>query len=281
MENSNILLDEQPLIVLPKLATLLGLNEAIVLQQLHYWLKKNPKMRDGHSWIYNSISEWHSQFPFWSFDTVKRTIARLVDSGLIIKGHFNKSSFDRTLWYRLDYDALNETVKERSFFEQQKDIGANCTNQSEQIDQETSEQIAPINSGNTHQPIPENTTETTITSKKKVSKKETAAIPAFDEIIARYTSNQRLQEAVKDFIKMRVSMKKTPTNRALELIFEKLDKIAPNDEMKIEILNRSIINNWGDVFELKPPQGSLRDSPKKGRSPLEDLHDFLKGERYG
>ncbi len=35
---NNLLLDEHPLLVMPKLATLIGLNEAIVLQQVHYWL---------------------------------------------------------------------------------------------------------------------------------------------------------------------------------------------------------------------------------------------------
>ena len=37
---SRLLLEDEPLVVLPKLATVIGLNEAIILQQLHYWLEK-------------------------------------------------------------------------------------------------------------------------------------------------------------------------------------------------------------------------------------------------
>jgi len=36
--SSSLLIAVPPLIVLPTLATLVGLNEAIFLQQLHYWL---------------------------------------------------------------------------------------------------------------------------------------------------------------------------------------------------------------------------------------------------
>ena len=33
-----LLIDEPPLMVLPSLAAVIGLNEAIMLQQIHYWL---------------------------------------------------------------------------------------------------------------------------------------------------------------------------------------------------------------------------------------------------
>jgi len=265
MDHSSILFNEPPLVVSPRLAKLVGLNEAIILQQLHYWLQRNPKVRDGRRWIYNSIPDWQRQFPFWGVDTVKRTIAKLVTSKLVIKGDYNKSSFDKTSWYSLDYSILNLLIAAAP------SMSANCT--------DGQMQDAPMDEGSMHRPIPETSTETISTKIKKVSKKE-AALPAFDELIAGYTSNPKLKEAIREFIRMRVSMKKVPTNRALEIIFEKLDKMAPNDEAKTEIVNRSIVNNWGDVFELKPPPGSLKPPPKKtGGSPLEDLEDFLKEER--
>jgi len=283
MNYSNILLDEQPLIVVPKLAVLLGLNEALVLQQFHYWLNKSTNIRNNMKWIYNSIAEWHAQFPFWSYDTVKRTIARLVEMGLIIKGHFNKSAFDRTLWYTLDYVVLNTKIKEMFYQELQIPNGANCTNQLEQIAHNSSGQAAPINCGTLPQPIPEITHKNTQINNKKVRKKEAAALPAFDELVQRYTQNQKLRDTIFEFIKMRVSMKKTPTNRALEIIFEKLDSMAKTDLAKIEILNRSIVNNWQDVFELKVPQGSFKTHssppPKKPGSPIDDLVDFLMEEK--
>lgn len=107
---SNLLLDEQPLIILPKLAELIGLNEAIILQQVHYWVSINKKvknnMRDGEYWTYNTFLEWQEQFPFWSLNTIKRTIASLEKRNLLIVGNFNKMKIDRTKWYRINYKEL-------------------------------------------------------------------------------------------------------------------------------------------------------------------------------
>ncbi|HDE3362621.1 TPA: DnaD domain protein, partial [Staphylococcus aureus] len=38
---NKLLIDDYPIQVLPKLAELIGLNEAIVLQQIHYWLNNS------------------------------------------------------------------------------------------------------------------------------------------------------------------------------------------------------------------------------------------------
>ena len=56
--DTKLLLDEYPLLVLPKLAEKIGLNESIVLQQIHYWNVQNERIKnnfkDGHYWTYNS-----------------------------------------------------------------------------------------------------------------------------------------------------------------------------------------------------------------------------------
>ena len=40
---SKLLINEQPLQVLPSLAEAIGLNQAIALQQVHYWLENARK----------------------------------------------------------------------------------------------------------------------------------------------------------------------------------------------------------------------------------------------
>ena len=281
MEHSNILLDEQPLIVLPKLATFLGLNEAIVLQQLNYWLRKSTNVREERAWAYNSIGNWHKQFPFWSFETVKRTIRRLVDLEIVIKGNFNRSSLDKTLWYAIDYEKLNVILREKGGLNEKNDIGSICSNGGSNCTDDRLGQIDPmLDRVNLTRPIPEITTETTISDTNKESKKE-GSLLAFSVLVERYTQNLKLRDTIFEFIRMRVHIKKTPTNRALEIIFETLNKLASSDEMKIEILNRSIVNNWQDVFALKVPEGSLKPQPKKTGSPLEQLADFLKEEKDG
>lgn len=106
-ENKKLLFDSQPIVVVPELAARFGLNEAIVLQQIHYWIEINRQSGknsiDGYWWTYNTYTEWQSQFPFWSESTVKRIIANLEKKGVVISGTFNKVGFDRTKWYRIDY----------------------------------------------------------------------------------------------------------------------------------------------------------------------------------
>ena len=72
-----------------------------------------------------------------------------------------------------------------------------------------------------------------------------------DKIIEAYTKNDLLVEAIRDFIKMRSTIKKPLTDRALKGILNKLDNIANDDLEKVEILENSIMNCWQGVFELK------------------------------
>lgn len=105
---SKLLINEYPIAVLPKLAKVIGLNEAIVLQQVHYWLE-NPKTGvwfGGHKWIHNTYAEWQENFPFWSVETVKRAIHSLEDVGLLISEQFAPNPFDKTKSYRVNYEQL-------------------------------------------------------------------------------------------------------------------------------------------------------------------------------
>ena len=102
----SLLISEPPLQVLPSLAVKIGLNEAIILQQIHYWLLKSNNVRDGYKWVYNSYSEWNKQFPFFSRNTMIRAFNSLEKQGLLITANYNKASFDKTKWYRIDYEKL-------------------------------------------------------------------------------------------------------------------------------------------------------------------------------
>ena len=102
------------LVINPKLAAKIGLNEAIILQQLHYWLEM-PGVgefdSDGHKWIYNTYEQWHENFPFYSVITIKRTFLKLEKEGFIIakhKAHHGK----RTKYYRINYEALRRLEEE-------------------------------------------------------------------------------------------------------------------------------------------------------------------------
>lgn len=103
---SKLLLDDKPIIVLPSLAKKVGLNEAIFLQQLNYWLQESKHCYEDKKWVYNTQEDWQDQFPFWSISTIRRTISKLESIGLLISGNFNKKNFDRTKWYTISYEEL-------------------------------------------------------------------------------------------------------------------------------------------------------------------------------
>ncbi|MDG6896507.1 hypothetical protein A6A19_00405 [Actinobacillus delphinicola] len=135
---NKLLIDDQPLQVLPNLAKLIGLNEAIVLQQIHYLLKISKNYRDGYKWVYNSFEQWVEIFPFWSMSTIKRIFKSLENSDLVISSsNQNKLKFDKTKWYRINYSKLNQLVSNlmnEEMQEYQAEIDEQSTKFDEPID---------------------------------------------------------------------------------------------------------------------------------------------------
>ena len=95
------LFDEQPIVANKALARALGLNEALVLQQINYWIEINKKSdknyHDGKYWTYNSIMVWQeNDFDYVSVDIVKRASAKLEKAGYLLIGNYSKDPGDKT-----------------------------------------------------------------------------------------------------------------------------------------------------------------------------------------
>ncbi|HQS84981.1 MAG TPA: DnaA N-terminal domain-containing protein [Alphaproteobacteria bacterium] len=105
---SSLLINEPPLQVLPTLAHRIGLNEALMLQQVHYWL--NPKLNrnifEKRYWVHNTYRQWQTQFPFWSQRTIQRILLSLEEKGLLLA--FLRNDFHKTKHYTIDYDQLHK-----------------------------------------------------------------------------------------------------------------------------------------------------------------------------
>lgn len=107
----SLLISEPPLQVSPTLAARIGLNNAIFVQQLHYWLLKSKNVYEEKLWVYKTLDEWIEQdFPFMSKSTLKRTISDLKKRDLIVTKTFNKMKIDKTNWYTINYN--NEALKD-------------------------------------------------------------------------------------------------------------------------------------------------------------------------
>lgn len=113
--------------------------------------------------------------------------------------------------------------------------------------------------------------------RKKERKKSDAG--SYEAILAEYTSNQELQQALLEFVKMRKLIKKPLTDRALRLILSKLDTLANDDGAKINILNQSIVNNWQGVFPLKDYSGGNQRQQQPTQARPETEADRIRREQ--
>lgn len=108
---------------------------------------------------------------------------------------------------------------------------------------------------------------------KESKKEEKPKRETYNDIISSYTENTDLKDALIEFIKMRKNIKSPMTNKALKLLLNKLDKLAKDDDTKINILDNSILNNWKSVYELKE-NTSPNNQSKKDNRPKYDENGF-------
>lgn len=87
----------------PNIAAKVGVNAAVIYQNLVFWAEKNKAnqrhIKDGYVWTYNSRRAFSELFPYLSESQVKTAIKKLVDMGLVVKGEYNNAMYDRTNWY--------------------------------------------------------------------------------------------------------------------------------------------------------------------------------------
>ena len=81
---------------------------------------------------------------------------------------------------------------------------------------------------------------------EKNNKKE-----SINSVIAEYTENKDLQDALHDFVDMRTKARKPLTVRAMKLSLNELDKLAVDDVTKIAIVNQSIVHSWLTFYKLQ------------------------------
>lgn len=87
-----------------------------------------------------------------------------------------------------------------------------------------------------------------ITTTKEVKNKR---IKDIGEFVASLTPSEKLREAISDWIDMRIKNKKPPTEKAIELAYTKVRKMASTEDEAVAIFNQSTLNNWSGVFPIK------------------------------
>ena len=86
-----------------ELAKEYGILEAILLNHLWFWIKKNKANNtnyfDGSYWTFNSTKAFSELFPYASEKKIKYALKHLREEEIIKVGNYNKDTRDRTLWY--------------------------------------------------------------------------------------------------------------------------------------------------------------------------------------
>lgn len=243
---SKLLYDESPLLVFPTLACKTGVNQAIILQQIHYWNVINEKsgnnFRDGYFWTYNTYEQWQEQFPFWHVNTIKNIIYRLESDNYIVSGNYNKLKIDRTKWYRVNHEKL--ALIEAELQEGKRKSSANVqtlSNESENID-------TTIKTRNVRA-IPKTTSNTTSETSEKYK------APFLDEMaVSPLFTNKEVVRAMRVYISdlyPRKTRKKHPILKAEQYkrVYEELCTMEAGSETLIDMMcdfmnSKSIKSDW-------------------------------------
>ena len=114
-------------------------------------------------------------------------------------------------------------------------------------------------------------------------KKKAPALSGYDAIINDLVKNEDVKATLYEFIKMRKLIKKPLTDFALKKLIGKLQKITTDPQAQIELLEKSIVNNWQDIYEPKagqprPQQASVTPLFEDvGEIDREDVLETIKG----
>lgn len=236
------------------IAVAYGLAEAIILNHMQFWIEQNEanniNFYDGSYWTYNTTKAYAEIFPYLSQRQIQCALKHLREEGILKTGNYNKSAYDRTLWY--------------AFTEKGISIMQKCKMEHTEMSNGFDAQVQPIPDNNTNNNTDNNT------NKRKTTK-------GFDAVVEEYTTNADLKATIFDFIQFRKAIKVPLTDRALTLCLNKLDKLANNDLEKIAILNQSIERGWRGLFKIKDNSFNAPAPKSNTTVPSEDDYDFERG----
>ena len=209
-----------------------GIQPAIILNHLYFWITKNKanntNFYNENYWTYNSKKAFSELFPYMTERQIDYALRKLIDCGLVITGNYNKSSYDRTLWYAI-------TKKGYSIIQ-------NCEMETTILSNGDNENV---------EPIPDINTDSKPINKPNRKKERKETEQSYDEILNSIVEDIEVKNTIYDYIKMRKLIKKPMTDRALTMLINKLFKLSNSKQIQIKILEQSILKNWTDIYPYK------------------------------
>ena len=273
-QTNKLLLDEAPLVVLPSLAAAIGLEAAVVLQQLHFLIRiklerhrqyhkeSERDIHDGRVWVWNSYEKWkENYFSFLSIRSLQRIFLNLEKNGLILTANYNEYNLNKTKWYSINYDhslirAITTTGTTESYKKKEKDnsSAANSDQRKTVVDSaklaRSTCQIGTIDDAKLAPSYTKNTTKTSTktttttndeSSLSKSSEKEKTAFNAKETFQVPATTVEA-DEIIKDFLRITY-----PNGEGIK------NKCSLSHVMKKKLMNgqMEIPEGWHDFQQKK------------------------------
>jgi len=89
----------------PQIAKEIDIDSAIIYQNIVFWIEKNKETEknfyDGKYWTFYSAKNLTTIFSWLSEKQIRTRLNKLVESGYLEEGNFNKRGGDKTKWFSL------------------------------------------------------------------------------------------------------------------------------------------------------------------------------------
>lgn len=91
-----------------------GVVAAVVFYELEFWVGFNARegknKHKGEFWTYQSAASLARELPYLTERQIRYSIEKLIESGYIKRGNFNKKGYDKTKWYTICADKNDSFV---------------------------------------------------------------------------------------------------------------------------------------------------------------------------
>ena len=229
-----------------------GVNAAIILQNIGYWIKQNEanetNFYDGHYWTFNSNRAYRELFPYMTQKQIRTAFDKLIHDGVLVTGNYNQLAYDRTMWYALT--EKGKSICRIGQMEYPKKANG------------LSQKGEPIPNINTN-------INTDVNANKKKERK------SFDSIIAAYTTDEEITELLQEWLKVRKAKRAAMTDRAIQMNIDKLDKLAFESHLSVaEYLSEVIRRGWAAFFAIKNQNAQQRPIPDNIRNRVSNVDNW-------
>ena len=297
------------------LACIVGVNEAILLKNIAYWVFRNESnaknYQDGRYWTYNSMDAYTKLFPFWTVNMIRTILNKLIQNGWIEKRAYNQDRFNHTSWYTLTDKGLDyfqggisqkndQSAMPDSTHRYEKHDTSMCENRQLDSLKSTHRCVENHNSmcenpqidagkfpdhdlGNFPNRCGEKPKSTYIQNNtiqrnnQEDARARAMAAPA--ALPFDLLPDSPLKEALLSYRESRRNLQAPMTDRAEQLALEMLASLAPGDtKTQIAIVNQSVLNGWRGLFQLKILQEPMQRQRPQNTQPASGYRQRTAGD---